>query len=210
MSEVEVIESEARSSLGKRNTRRLRKAGKLPAVLYGHGQEVVHLSLPSDQFARLIRHGGKVCELRGAVSESALITELQWDTLTSDVLHVDLIRVSSDERIEVEVPIATRGEAPGAKEGGAVHLHAHSVLVETAAISVPEVLHLNINDLHLGGELTAKDIEDLPAGAKVLTDPDLVLVDCTEVVEAAEEEATDGSAEPEVIGRAAESEGEGE
>ena len=203
MSDVEVLEVEKREALGKRNTRSLRRHGKTPAVLYGHGQEVVHLSIPTDQFSRLMRHGAKVCELRGAANESALVTELQWDTLTTDVLHVDLIRVSSDERIEVEVPLATRGEAPGAKEGGVVHLHAHELLIEVAAISVPEVLHFNINDLHLGGELTAKDIEDLPAGAKVLGDLDMVLVDCTEVVEVDEEEGAGDGAEPEVIGRSA-------
>ncbi len=203
----EVLNVELRDDLGKRGTRRLRREGKLPAVLYGHGQGTTHLSVTADEVARLVRRGAKICDLQGSVSESAMIRELQWDTYGVDVLHVDFLRVSSDERITVEVTLQTRGEAPGSKEGGVVKLVVHEVSLETSPANLPEALHLNVNELQLGDSLTLADIEDLPAGAKLLTPPETVAVQCVAQAEETEEETGDqGAAEPELIGRKAEGE----
>jgi large subunit ribosomal protein L25 len=203
---AELLNVENRELLGKRNVRRLRRSGRLPAVIYGHGETPVSLTLSSEEINRAIRHGGKLYELRGGVTESAIIRSLQWDALGNEVLHVDFMRVKADERITVEVEIKTRGEAPGSKAGGVVSIIVHRLEIETLASAIPDVLHVNINHLELGGAVLAKDIEDLPAGAKLLIEPDAVIVQCVEPAEEMEEEAGAGAAEPEVIGRKAESE----
>jgi large subunit ribosomal protein L25 len=207
---AEVLKVEPRETRGKRNARRMRQKGQLPGILYGHHQEAVSLTMSVAELSRALRHGSKLVELRGAVNESAIIRELQWDTFGQDVLHVDLVRVDADERLTVEVPLETRGVAPGTKENGVVELLLHAIEIETTARAIPEKLHLNINEVQVGDTLTAADIEDLPAGAKVLVDPETPLLHCVEAVVEVEGEAEEGGAEPEVIGREAEEEGEGE
>ena len=126
----EQLNVENRELLGKRNSRRLRRVGRLPAIIYGHGETPVSLTLSSDEINRAIRHGGKLFELRGGVTESAIIRSLQWDALGNEVLHVDFMRVKADERITVEVEIKTRGEAPGSKAGGVVSIVVHRLEIE--------------------------------------------------------------------------------
>ena len=91
-----------RQQQGSANCRRLRRAGQIPANLYGHGQENVNLALATDDLMGVLRHGGRMVQLAGDVSESALIREVQWDAFGSEVLHVDLTRVSAGELVEVK------------------------------------------------------------------------------------------------------------
>ncbi|MEX0938266.1 MAG: 50S ribosomal protein L25 [Pirellulales bacterium] len=200
---------ERREGRGKHHSKQMRAAGKLPAVLYGHGEDSVSLTLSADQVAAAMRHGSKLIELTGALTESALIHQLQWDPYGVDVLHMDLMRVRAGERISVEVAVVLRGESPGAKEGGVIDQVLHEVEIETDVASIPERLHININELQLEESLTAAEIEDLPEGAKLLTDAEQVVVQCNRPQEEAEEEAAEGAAEPELIGgREEEKEGE--
>ena len=115
---ADVLQVEMRETRGKRNARRMRNAGTVPAVLYGHGGPVVSLSVPVEQLDSAIRHGSRVVELAGAVKEGALIQDLQWNTWGNEVLHVDFARVALDERVTVTLNLELRGEAPGIKEGG--------------------------------------------------------------------------------------------
>jgi len=147
--------------------------------------------------------------LQGAVSEKAFIRELQWDVYGTGVLHLDLARVSADEKVEVQVPIELRGEAPGVKEGGIVTHLVHEVEVECLVTAIPEKLTVNINELKLGDALLVGDL-NLPAGVKLLSAPDAVVVQCVEPKPEEEEVAVGEGAEPEVIGRKAEEEEEGE
>src|SRR5436190_5742482 len=117
---AETLQAEPRKSLGKRNTKRLRAGGKVPAVIYGHGQETVSLAIPADQMRAAIRHGARVVQLKGSVSDNALIRELQYDTFGLEILHVDFARVSEHERVHVKVPLEVRGQAVGVKEGGII------------------------------------------------------------------------------------------
>lgn len=206
---AEVLKVEQRDTRGKHQARRLRNAGQLPAILYGHRQESVSLAVSAADLARALRHGSRMIELKGAVNENAVIRELQWDAFGQEVLHIDFMRVNPTERVTVEVPIETRGDAPGAQENGIVEQLLHTVEIETTAQAIPEKLVLNINAVHLGDALTVADIEDLPAGAKLLVSPDTVLLHCVEAVAEVEEEA-EGAAEPEVIGRGGEEEEAGE
>jgi large subunit ribosomal protein L25 len=209
---AELLHVKKRKSLGKRNNIRLRREGRLPAVLYGHGEEAVSLTLAADEFEASLRHGAKVVDLDGDADGKALLQDVQWDTFFQEVLHVDLLRVRAGERVTVDVPIELRGEAPGARDGGVIEQMIHSIEIEVALDVIPDKLHLNINRLEIDGQLTAKDIEDLPEGAKILSDEDAMIVHCVmpaaEEEEAPAEEAAAG--EPEVIGKGKEEEEETE
>ncbi|MBX7168918.1 MAG: 50S ribosomal protein L25 [Pirellulales bacterium] len=204
---AEVLNVKKRESFGKRRTRRMRTGGSIPAVLYGHGGETVSLAVPTEQLAAAIRHGSRLVELQGAVAEKALIRELQFDTFGVDVLHVDFARVSEDERIEVTVAIELRGEAPGLKDGGVVSHQLHEVEIECLAAAIPDKLYLSVNHLGLNQSLTIKDLS-LPANVKVLAEDDTVVAECHEPKAVVESEAPAEGAEPELIGRKAEDEGE--
>ena len=125
-------------------------------------------------------------------------------------MHVDFIRVSKDERIEVSVKLEIRGVAPGASDGGTVEVLLHELMIESPAGSIPDKLEVSINELGLDDTLLAGSIE-LPAGAKLITEADATVAQCVVVVEAPEEEeGAAATAEPEVIGRSAEDEAAGD
>ncbi|HEX4149926.1 MAG TPA: 50S ribosomal protein L25 [Pirellulales bacterium] len=206
----EVLNVEKREPHGKREARRLRSAGAVPANLYGHGQENVALALRADEVGALVRHGARVVDLQGAVAEKAFIRDLQWDTYGTRVLHLDLTRISADERLQVKVSVELRGTAVGAKEGGIVEQVVHDVEIECLAIEIPEKLVLRVTDLQLEGSLTAADIE-LPPGVTLVSDPEELVVHCVKPSAEEEGEPVAGEgAEPEVIGRKAEDEGDEE
>ena len=206
---AEVLNVEVRKADGKRVARRLRDAGAVPAVLYGHGEANVSLTLQADQLSAAVRHGSRVVELKGAANEKAFIRDLQWDVYGISILHVDFTRVSEHERITVKVPIELRGEAPGVKNGGVVEHLVHEVEIECEALSIPEKLSLRINDLNVGGAKKVSDVQ-LPAGATLISDADEIAVQCVVPTEESEAEMGEGAAEPEVIGRKAEAESEDE
>ncbi|HEX3654869.1 MAG TPA: 50S ribosomal protein L25 [Pirellulales bacterium] len=206
---AEVLKVEKRKPHGKREARRLRAAGSVPANLYGHGEENVSLVLRADEVRAVVRHGARVVDLEGAVKEKAFIRDLQWDTYGTHVLHMDLTRVSADERLEIKIAVELRGTAAGTQQGGIVEQVIHDVDIECLATDIPEKLFLRIGDLQLDGSLTASAIE-LPPGVKLVSDPDELVVHCVHPAAETEAEPTAGAgAEPEVIGRKAE-EGEEE
>jgi large subunit ribosomal protein L25 len=200
----EVVTVKIRDLRGKRNARRLRRAGQVPAILYGHGRDNVCLSIPERELSAIVRHGARVVDLKGDLSETAFIREVQWDTLGVDMLHVDFTRVKAGEAVEATIPVELWGEAPGTKLGGIVEILTHELEIECAAASLPEKLRVDINSLELEGSIMAADVP-LPEGAKLLT-PDTVVVQCmpaAPVLEEEEEEAPPEAVEPEVIGRKA-------
>lgn len=206
---AEVLNVADRINRGTRTARRERREGRIPAVLYGHGQATVSLTITAEELKTALRHGGRLVELRGAANETALIRELQWDIYGLDVLHVDFARVSADERIEVTVSIELRGECPGVKEGGVLQQPLHEVQIECPAVAIPDKLILRVSNLSLGGELTAGDLA-LPEGVTLLTAADEVAAQCVVPSEEAESEAPVEGAEPELIGRKAGAEEEEE
>ncbi len=209
MAPVEVLKAQIRETRGKRNAKRMRHAGEVPGVLYGHGQETISLTLPADKLTAAIRHGHRLLQLEGQVSEQCLIRDLQWNVWGTEVLHVDLTRVYADERVKIEVPVELRGESPGTKEGGVVTQLIMSLEVECPAVSVPEKLEMNINHLEVGQELSVASLE-VPADVKVLAEADEIVVNCHVPTERPEAEALEGPAEPELIQReGAEEEPEG-
>ncbi|MFT5526894.1 MAG: large subunit ribosomal protein L25 [Pirellulaceae bacterium] len=203
---ADVLNCSLRETLGTSNTRRLRRSGNVPAILYGHGKDNVCLTVPTEEFVNAINHGAKLVDLTGAVSESALISVVQWDAFGAEIMHVDLTRVDRDERVETIVAIELRGISPGTKEGGILKHLLHEISVDCPVISIPEKLVLNINTLGKEEALTVADLK-LPEGAKFLIDVTTIVATCTEPEEEAEgDEGAGAMNEPEVIGRKADDE----
>lgn len=203
------LEVVTRSATGTRESRRLRRQGLVPAILYGHGEACVDLATKREALDAVIRHGGRVVDLNGAVKESALIRELQWDVYGIEPIHVDLLRVNKTERIKVKVPVDLRGDAPGHRSGGTVTIVLHEVEIECTPDQIPEKIHVHVGSLGVGGAVKVQDLE-LPSGAVSVTPGDEVVVTCLIAGAKIEEAAEAGAAEPELIGRKAAEEGEGE
>lgn len=212
MAEVIQFETKNRSEYGKQATRKLRRQGLCPVVLYGHGEGTLTLSLPSSDLEKAIRHGSRVVDLKadGKV-QKALIRDVQWDFLGKEIVHVDFYRISADERVVVTVPIEIRGTAPGIAAGGILDQPIHTLSVECLAVSVPGSIRVNVSALQLGNVIHVKDLT-LPDGVIAKQDPEAVVVQVTqrEDEEAAEPGMAEGPVEPEVIGRKAAEEEEAE
>lgn len=200
---AEVLHVEKREKFGSAATNRVRRAGKVPAVLYGHGEANAHLAIAQSEVDALIRHHGKTVELQGAVNDTAMVNEVQWDALGLEVLHLDLLRVSMKEEVDVTVPIHVHGEAPGLGQGGMQIENVHEVDIRCPAGKIPESVGLSVGELGLNESATASQL-DLPPGVKLVTPGDTVLVTIEEPRSAGESEGPESSAtEPEVIGRSA-------
>ncbi len=192
---------EPRQTRGKRNNLRLRREGKIPAILYGHGLECVSLSVEADTLAAAIRQGSRLVSLCGAVDESAFVRDLQWNTWGTDIIHVDFTRISEHEIVDIRLPVELRGESPGVREGGVVSQLVHEVDIACPASAIPEKLVVNINHLKLNDSVSLGNLE-LPQGAKLLTpDLEMVVIECVVPQEQSEEGAAEAvPGEPEVIG----------
>jgi len=205
---AEVFNVTKRNEVGRQANKRIRRAGQIPAVLYGHGEATVSLAIKRDEVAAALRHSGKVVDLKGDITDSALIRAVQWDPFGIEVLHVDLMRVSASETVDVTLSVELKGEAAGTREGGIVNHVVHEVEINSPVASIPEHLYLNISNLHLGGQLHASDIE-LPQGASLITDPHTIIVTCTAPQAVSEEGVAGGAvAEPELIRKPKEEGGE--
>jgi len=213
MAESVVLATKKREGRGSQAAKKLRNQGLVPAVLYGHKEETISISLGRDELHKAIRHGARVVDLEGhGQLEKALIRDIQWDHIGHDILHVDFERVAADERITVPVPLEIRGTAAGAAGGGVLDQPLHNLLVECPAISVPPSIRVNISELQIDQAIHVRDLV-LPEGVKAMSDPDAIVVHLRAPVEEAPAPAAAPvaeSAEPEVIGRqkAAEEEAE--
>jgi len=203
----DTLEVLPRTAGGSRESRRLRRQGLVPAILYGHGEKCVPLAARRDAVEAVIRHGSRFVELTGAVKEGAVVRELQWDAMGSAPIHVDLLRVSKSDRVKVRVPLELKGEAPGQRSGGTVSLVMHEIEVECAAASIPERIHVSIGHLDIGHAIKVRDLE-LPAGMLATADADEPVVTCAIPGRKPEETAVAAAGEPEVIGRKPGEEGE--
>jgi large subunit ribosomal protein L25 len=199
------IDVETRQTVGTRDSKRRRQEGKLPMVLYGHGQAAVHLLANAKEVFDLLHHNTHLLEIKvNGKSENCLVKQVQWNHLGSSVLHVDLNRVDLDEEVTVTVEIKFKGEPQGLKEEEAAFLeHPTTELdVECKANAIPDELTIDVSDMAVGDAKTASEVP-LPAGVKLVTDPDATVatVQMAQVEEEEELEAEVGAEEPEVIGR---------
>jgi large subunit ribosomal protein L25 len=207
--------AEARTEFGKGSARRTRRAGRIPAVLYGHGQDVVHLSLPAREFAAALRNGGTNALLTIVLDgkeQLALTKAVQRDPLTRQHEHADLLVVRRGEKVTVDVPVVVVGDA--APET-LISIELNTVSVQVAATSIPEHIEVDVTGRAAGQGVTAADLS-LPRGATLLTDESALVVNVMAAPSAealeAELEAAEAEAgiEREESAEAAEGAGEGD
>jgi large subunit ribosomal protein L25 len=187
------LAAEPRTEFGKGAARRLRRAGRIPAVLYGHGQDVVHLSLPAREFAAALRNGGSNALLTVALDgkdQLALTKQVQRDPLTRMHEHADLLVVRRGEKVTVDVPVHVIGEpAPDTL----VSIELNTVSLQVAATNIPEAIEVDVTGRGVGEGFTAGDLP-LPNGATLATDESALVVNLmgaptAEALEAELEEA---------------------
>ena len=206
--DIAELEAQPREARGLRPCRRLRKQGLVPAVVYGRGAPNVLLSVRRSDIEKLLEDHNFIVQIRwDGRDESAQVRAIQYDALGDYVIHMDLQRISLTEAIIVRVPVDVHGEAMGVKAGGLLDIQLHEVEVECMPTAVPESLRVEVADLEIGDDLRVSDLP-LPEGVKVIADADAVVVVIAPPTDLEEEEpeglAEDATAEPEVIGRAAE------
>lgn len=150
-----------RDERGTSAARRLRRAGKVPAVLYGHGKENISLAVKQHALDGLLRRGAHgLLRLRvDDKPQNALIKDVQWNAMGDEVLHIDFIRVAKGETVTVEIPVTLRGEAPGVNEGGILEQKIYELELDCPVESIPEEIEINVNELHLGEEIKISDIQ---------------------------------------------------
>ncbi len=216
MAESVVLKTQPREARGSGEARRLRRRGMVPGIVYGHKEANVCVGVPGDVLLKAVRQGTHVVDVDIAGrQEKALIRDVQWDYLGKDPIHVDLERVSAEDRITVTVPLEFRGTAPGIAAGGVLDVLVHAIHVECPAMNIPHNIRVNVGELQLGQAIHVRDLV-LPEGAKAMGNPDTIVVHVTQkqVVEAAPAAAVPGevpgAVEPEVIGRKAAAAAEGE
>jgi large subunit ribosomal protein L25 len=203
VSEVK-ISAEPRTEFGKGGARRTRRAGLVPAVLYGHGEAPRHIALPAREFAAAIRHGGINQVFSIAVSDGtealALPKAIQRDPIKDTFEHVDLLIVRRGERVTVDVPVHLIGEAA---KGTLVVTEHDRISITADALSLPEFLEASIEGLEAGSHVTAGDVV-LPAGADLSADPELMVAVISVAPTAEQLEGVVEAPEEEVEGEEAE------
>lgn len=176
MAEALVLKSEVRGGLGGRDSARLRKNGRIPAVVYGHKETPANISISKDDLVSVLRQHARTLTVDlGGKKETVLIQEVQHDHLGSTILHVDFRRVSADERVRTTVEVELKGIAPGVLSGGVLDQPLHKIHIECPAMAIPESIRVRIDSLALGQVIHVSQLE-LPAGVKVLEDADAVVV----------------------------------
>jgi large subunit ribosomal protein L25 len=168
------IQAEPRTEFGKGGARRTRRAGKIPAVLYGHGTEPRHIALPAREFGNAIKGGANTLltlQIDGG-DELALPKAIQRDPIRGHYEHVDLLLVRRGEKVTIEVPVTLTGEAA---RDGLVDQQLMTLTVEAEATHIPDHFDLSIEGLQVGDNLTAGAVE-LPRGTTLIGDPEQVVV----------------------------------
>ena len=199
MAEKVSLNSEVRTGSGSRDAVRLRKNGRIPAVVYGHNEKPDHVHISLDELKTTLRRHVRTLELSvGGKAESVIIQDVQHDYLGRDILHIDFRRVSADERIHVMVDVQLKGTARGILSGGVLDQPLHALHIDCLASAVPEFIIVKIDDLQLGQVIHVKELT-LPEGVKVLGDQDAVVVQVKSPVAEEVIAPIEGAVEPEII-----------
>ena len=167
------VSADLREKFGKGFARRLRVDGKIPAVIYGHGTDPVHVALPAHEMTLLLRKANQVLEIDLAgTTHLALVKDVQRDPVRQIIEHLDLIVVVKGEKVQVEVAVHTTGDV---FPGNNVDLETKTLLLEVEATHIPENVVVDITGLEDGAQIHAKDIP-LPTGASLITDADQLIL----------------------------------
>ncbi|QSH40213.1 50S ribosomal protein L25 [Lentisphaerota bacterium ZTH] len=185
-----------RSEFGKNASRRARKAGMIPAVVYSHGKEGTALFVDSSEWAVLSNHDFNLVTLiNGRKKTAALVKEVQVNYLKSQVVHIDFQEVSANEAISTSVPVhASIGEAAGIAQGGMLEQAVHEVEVKCLPSKLPESIEVDVSGLELDQSIHVKEIE-LPEGVELISDGELVVFAVVKPAAEASAEATAGEGE---------------
>jgi large subunit ribosomal protein L25 len=182
------LSAETRTEFGKGGARRTRRAGLVPAVIYGHGAEPRHVSLPARELANAIRHGGANVLLTLDVDggeQLAIPKSIQRHPIKNYFEHVDLLAVRRGEKVTIDVPIMIVG---GVVPGGLLNQESTTISVEAEATHIPTGFEVSIEGLAIGSQVTASDVS-LPAGSVLVTDADILLLTISEAPTEAQIEA---------------------
>ena len=192
----EKITAEKRTEFGKGAARRIRRDHKIPAVVYGHGNDPVHVTLPGHDTMMALKHGGANALLELDIdgqSQLALTKQVQVDPIRRVLEHIDFVAVRRGEKVTVDVPIHVSGEA--APETLVVTENS-TVQVEAEATAIPERIEVSVEGAAIGTQIHASDLA-LPEGTTLLTDPDSLVVNVTQAQTAEQLEAELAEAEAE-------------
>jgi large subunit ribosomal protein L25 len=190
------IQAEPRTEFGKGAARRIRRAAKVPAVLYGHGGDPVHITLPGHDTMLALKHGGANALLTITVDGKEQLTlpkQIQRDPIKGFLEHLDLIIVRKGERVTVDIPVHLVGDAD---PDALVVTETSSISVEAEATHIPEFVEVSIEGAKVGDQILAKDL--VISGATVLLDDDTMIVNVTHAPTAEEVESELAEAEAEV------------
>jgi large subunit ribosomal protein L25 len=191
---AEKITAEKRTEFGKGAARRIRRDHKIPAVVYGHGNDTVHLSLPGHQTMMALKHGGANALLELVIdgdSQLALTKQVQVDPIRRVLEHIDFVAVRLGEKVTVDVPVHLHGEP--APETLVVTENA-TVQVEAEATHIPEFIEVSIEGAQVGTQIHASDLQ-LPEGTTLVVDPETLIVNVTQERSAEDVEAELAEAE---------------
>jgi len=199
------IEAEPRTEFGKGASRRTRRAGRVPAVMYGHGAPTRHLTLPDHELMLALKTPNVLIRLEGIEGKSvlALPKAVQRDPIKGDLEHVDLIEVRRGEKVTVEIPVRVSGEV---FSGGLLNQQMVQIAVEAEATHLPDGVDVDVAGMEIGTAVHAKDLS-LPRGATLVTDPDALVLHVLAAPTAEQIEEELGEAAPEAA-EAAEAETE--
>lgn len=186
------VVAKTRTEFGKGAARRLRAAGKIPAVIYGHRTDTRHVELPGHEISLIVRKANALIELDiEGTPELVLVKDVQKDPVRQVIEHVDLVVVRKGEKVEADIAIHVEGTS---FSGTNVLVEHPSVHLSVEATSIPEFIVVNVDGLEAGSMIHAGEVA-LPAGATLLSDPDMLLVHI--VVPRKAETATESAAEGE-------------
>ena len=181
------IQAESRTEFGKGAARRIRRADKVPAVLYGHGTDPIHITMPGHETMLALKHGGANALLSieiGGTSQLALPKQVQRDPIKGFLEHLDLIVVTKGEKVTVDIPVHVVGDP--APETLVVTEHP-SVSVEAEATHIPEYIEVSVEGAEVGTQILAKDLQ-LPSGSELQLDLETLIVNVTHAPTAEEVE----------------------
>lgn len=187
-----VLKGYKRDRRGTKACKKLRKEGKIPAVLYGKDIDTVHMSVDRMEIERLLRQQERLLSLSVGKDKAvpALVQDIQYEPIRGDILHLDFLMVNLDEKIEVDVAVELVGAelTPGVQEGGNLETVLHDVSVLCLPDQIPEALTLDVSKMNIGDTKTVADLE-LPEGIEVNTEADEIVAAVHEPVDV--EAATD-------------------
>jgi large subunit ribosomal protein L25 len=173
MSEDNKVAAELRTQFGKGFARRLRAAGQIPAVIYGHGTDPVHVALPGHQMLLILRRANALLELTVDGNDHlALVKDVQKDPVHQIIEHVDLLVVRKGEKLSVDIPVVVIGEPV---PGTIANQEANTVSLEVEATDIPQKIEVDVEGLEDGTHITAADLK-LPKGASLTVDPETLIV----------------------------------